>query len=98
MVGWHHWLNGHEFEQALEVGDGQGSQMCCSSWGPRVRHNWVTELNWTEESEKTHEFQIRYKQCWYLLRPEAPNEKQWCSCQEELGDKGPRGGRSVYQC
>ena len=30
MVGWHHWLNGHEFEQAPGVGDGQGSLACCS--------------------------------------------------------------------
>ena len=33
MVGWHHQLDGHEFEQALEVGDGQGSLACCSPWG-----------------------------------------------------------------
>ena len=33
MVGWHHRLNGHEFEQALGVGDGQGSLACCSTWG-----------------------------------------------------------------
>ena len=33
MVGWHHWLNRLEFEQALEVGDGQGSLECCSPWG-----------------------------------------------------------------
>ena len=33
MVGWHHQLNGHEFEQAPGVGDGQGSQSCCSPWG-----------------------------------------------------------------
>ena len=33
MVGWHHWLNGHEFEQVLEVGEGQGSLVCCSPWG-----------------------------------------------------------------
>ena len=32
MVGWHHWLNGHEFEQALGDGDGQGGLMCCSPW------------------------------------------------------------------
>ena len=44
MVGWHHWLYGHEFEQALGVGDGQGSLACCSPWGCRVRHDWVTEL------------------------------------------------------
>ena len=39
MVGWPHQLDGHEFEQALGVGDGQGSLMCCSPWGHRVRHN-----------------------------------------------------------
>ena len=33
MVGWHHRLNGHESEQALGVGDGQGSLACCSLWG-----------------------------------------------------------------
>ena len=33
MVGWHHQLDGHEFEQALGVGDGQGSLVCCSLWG-----------------------------------------------------------------
>ena len=33
MVGWHHRLNGHEFEQALGVGDGQGSLACFSPWG-----------------------------------------------------------------
>ena len=48
MVGWHHQLNGHEFEQAPVVGDGQGSLVCCSPWGCRVGHDWVTELNWTE--------------------------------------------------
>ena len=35
-VGWHHWCNRQESEQALKVGDGQGSLMCCSStWGPK---------------------------------------------------------------
>ena len=33
MVGWHHQLNGHEFEQAPGVGDGQGSLVCYSPWG-----------------------------------------------------------------
>ena len=33
MAGWHHWLDGHEFEQALGVGDGQGSLACSSPWG-----------------------------------------------------------------
>ena len=35
MVGWHHQLNGHEFEQASGVGDGQGSLTCCSPWGTK---------------------------------------------------------------
>ena len=51
MVGWHHWLNGHEFEQAPGVGDGQGGLVCCSPWGHKEldtteRLNW-TELLWT---------------------------------------------------
>ena len=33
MVGWHHGLNGHEFEQTQGDGEGQGSLMCCSPWG-----------------------------------------------------------------
>ena len=33
MVGWHHWLEGHEFGQAPGVGDGQGGLACCSPWG-----------------------------------------------------------------
>ena len=47
MVGWHYQLNGHESEQALGVGDGQGSLACCSPWGPKELY--VTEwLNWTD--------------------------------------------------
>ena len=33
MVGWHYQLNGHEFEQTLEVDEGQGSLACCCPWG-----------------------------------------------------------------
>ena len=43
MAGWYHQFNGHEFEQALEDGEGQGSLACCSSWVHRVRHDWATE-------------------------------------------------------
>ena len=42
MVGWHHQLDGHEFEQAPGGDDGQGSLACYSPWGLRVGHNWVT--------------------------------------------------------
>ena len=43
MVGWHHWLDGHEFEQALAIGVGQGSLACYSPWGHKEQLNW-TEL------------------------------------------------------
>ena len=47
MVGWHHWLDGHKFEQAPGVGDGQRSLVCCSPWG--CKESDMTErLNWTE--------------------------------------------------
>ena len=49
MVGWHHWLNGHEFEQALGVGYRQGSLACLQSTGSqRVRHDWAIELYRTD--------------------------------------------------
>ena len=44
MVGWHHQLNGHEFEQALGFGDGEGSLSCCSLWG-RKESNMTEQLN-----------------------------------------------------
>ena len=46
MVGWHHRLDGHECEQALGVGDGQGGLAWGSPWGCIVGHDWATELNW----------------------------------------------------
>ena len=46
MVGFYHWLDGHEFEQALGVGDGQEGLVCCSPWGSqRVGQNDWIELN-----------------------------------------------------
>ena len=49
MFGWHHRLNGHEFEWALGIGDGQGTLACCSPWGCKEldmseQLNW--DLNW----------------------------------------------------
>ena len=46
MAGWHHQLDGHEFEWTAGVSDGQGSLACCNSWDCKVRHDRVTELNW----------------------------------------------------
>ena len=46
MAGWHHQLDGREFEWILGVGDGQGGLACCDSWGCRVGRDWATKLNW----------------------------------------------------
>ena len=49
MAGWHHRLDGREFEWTPGVGDGQGGLACCYSWDRRVGHDWATELNWTDK-------------------------------------------------
>ena len=46
IVGWHHWLDGHEFKQSLSVGDGQGSSVCCNPWGCKELDT-TKGLNWT---------------------------------------------------
>ena len=43
IVGWHHGLSAHEFEQTPGDDEGQGSLACCSPEGSRVRHDLVTE-------------------------------------------------------
>ena len=55
MVGWHHQFDGHEFEQVLGVGDGQGSLACYSPWGYKksdTQSLWVFPVHqaWTEEA------------------------------------------------
>ena len=47
MVGWHRWLDGHEFEQGPGVGDGQGSLASCSPRGHK-ESDTTEQLNWTE--------------------------------------------------
>ena len=51
MVEWHHILNGHDYEQALGVGDGQGSLVCCSPWG-------------CKESDKSEQLNNNTTQSW----------------------------------
>ena len=53
MFGWHHQHDGHEFEQALGVGDGQGSLTCCSSQGHK-------ELDTTEQVNLTDIQHIKF--------------------------------------
>ena len=59
MVGWHQWLEGHEFGQALGVGDGQGSLVCCSPWGRKELDTtewlkWLTEVRVHQSPQCPH--------------------------------------------
>ena len=62
MVGWHHWLSGHEFEQTLEDSVGKGSLVCYSPWGHKVWHDLAIEQqppHWphTRKSKKVKSLQ-----------------------------------------
>ena len=60
MVGWHHRLDGHEFEQTVGDSEGQGSLVCCSSWGCRIRYNSAIE--------KQHCIRAHLKPVWPYLK------------------------------
>ena len=66
MVGWHHRLDGHEFEQALGVGDGQGSLVCCSPWGHK-ESDTTEQLIWTELKSYKRSMQTLTKQLLWKL-------------------------------
>ena len=53
MIAWHHWLDGHEFEQALGVGDGQGGLVCCGPWSCK-QSDMPQRLKWTGGIFLTH--------------------------------------------
>ena len=54
MIGWHHWLNEHEFEhEPLSDSKGQGSLACCSLWGCRVGHDLATgQQHWNLTTDR----------------------------------------------
>ena len=53
MVGWHHWLDGHDFKQAPGDGEGQGGLACCSPWGRK-------ELDTTEQLNNNNNAYMQY--------------------------------------
>ena len=57
MVGWHHWLDGHEFGWTLGVGDGQGGLACCDSWGCKE----LDMTDWTELRFRKDTNELIYK-------------------------------------
>ena len=64
MVGWPHWLSGHEFEQTQGDGDGQGSLACCSPWG-RKESKTTEQLNYNSSAKER--ITLSSKACGTLL-------------------------------
>ena len=62
MVGWHHQLNGREFELAPEIGDGQGGMACCNPWGCKELDS-TEPLNWICTLSEIYMWFIRKKFC-----------------------------------
>ena len=97
MVGWNHQFNGHETEQALGDGEGQGSLACCSPWCHRVRHDWVTEQQNIDNSKHylLPPFFYLYKKSVSLIDTRGSLEAQrvnnmtamWEACVQPLGPK-----------
>ena len=69
MVGCHHWVNAHGFEQALRACDGQGSQLCCSLWSCKGSDT-TGQLNWRRI--ESHSYHAVFKNCHVRLK-----DKYW---------------------
>ena len=82
MVGWHHQFNGHEFEQAPEDGEGQGSLGSCSPWGRK-------ELDTTEQLNNNKEIKYRHRRIilkvYYIVSNVGKKWKQLDNHQDENG-------------
>ena len=67
MAGWHHQFNGHEFEQAHGVGDGQETLACCSPWDLKESDMTETELNNQQGKKEIYECKMEKKSKLSLL-------------------------------
>ena len=89
MVWWHHRLDGHEFEEALGVGDGQGGLACCSPWGCKDSDttellNWTDVDKWSPGSLKNNKgFWLYCKRFQFILESnDSPTQGHQCGCSE----------------
>ena len=92
--GWHHRLNGHEFEQAPGVGDGQVSLACCRPWGCKVS-DMTEQLNWTDANRRLTGKVPDAGNYWgqkekRVSEDEMAGQHHWCN-ENELGQT-PGGG------
>ena len=68
IIGWHHQLDGHELEQAPEIGNGRGSLACCSPWS-RKESDMTEQLNWFMECFLCSENNAKYFTCIVSINP-----------------------------
>ena len=68
MIGWHHRLNGHEFEQTPGDDEGQGSLVCCSPWGCKEL-DMIERLNNNSDFFELHELLVplEFQDCYYSM-------------------------------
>ena len=85
-------LNGHEFEQALGVGDGQGSLACCSPWG-RKESDMTERLNWTQYLGVISIKSATYSQAIHDRGAHLEPHRTFSSVQNIFGWKQGHGGR-----
>ena len=76
IAGWHHWLDGHEFEWTPGVGDGQRGLACCDSWGHK-ESDTTERLNWTELKSKKPG--VRNKSSVLCMPPTHITTKGWAN-------------------
>ena len=85
MAGWHHWVDGHEFKQALGVGEEQGSLACCSQWGCKEldmteRLNWICIIKCYNITNYIVRFlSVRWSLTPSSCRQTGPSENILCS-------------------
>ena len=65
IAGWHHQLDGHEFEWTPGVGDRQGGLVCCDSWGCK-ESDMTEQLNWTENLNNYQKENISFGKRFFL--------------------------------
>ena len=85
MVGWHHRLNGHESEQAVEDDEGQESLVCCSPWGHKVLDT-TEQLNTTQVENVNSQQSTRFLEH-HLVTSPPTNQKELTSCSPNFAYK-----------
>jgi len=84
MVGCHHWLNWHEFEQVPEDGEGQGSLVCCSPWSHKeldMTEQLISNSNHKKSPESRHRRNITQHNKGHIWQTHSKYYPQWCKIQ-----------------